>query len=75
MDHWKECYLPDLKRVEALQLLQKGSVIVADNVILPGCPDYLEYVRNNPGYQNTHHQTNLEYSTTEVDGIEVSIKL
>jgi len=75
MDHWKEHYLSDIKRVEELQLLKKGSVIVADNVITPGCPDYLAYIRQNPVYQSTHHQANLEYSSTTPDGVEVSVQL
>jgi hypothetical protein len=33
---WQECYLPDLKQLEALQLVQPGTVVAADNVIYPG---------------------------------------
>jgi len=42
IDHAKERYLPDLLLVEKAGLLQKGSVLIADNVIIPGAPDYLE---------------------------------
>ena len=42
IDHAKERYLPDLLLVENAGLLQKGSVLIADNVIIPGAPDYLE---------------------------------
>ena len=42
IDHAKERYLPDLLLVEKAGLLQQGSVLIADNVIIPGAPDYLE---------------------------------
>ena len=40
----KECYLPDLKRFEEAGLIQPGTVVVADNVVYPGAPDFLDYV-------------------------------
>ncbi|KAF7548489.1 hypothetical protein G7046_g8664 [Stylonectria norvegica] len=46
IDHYKPAYLPDLKLCEKLQLVRPGSVLAADNVIKPGNPPYLEYVRS-----------------------------
>lgn len=46
LDHIKPAYLPDLKLCEALGLICPGTVLVADNVIKPGNPPYLEYVRS-----------------------------
>jgi catechol O-methyltransferase len=49
IDHWKDLYLPDLWLLEALNVLILGvSIIAADNVIMPGAPDYLEWVRASP---------------------------
>jgi catechol O-methyltransferase len=49
IDHWKDLYLPDLWLLEELNVLKPGvSVIAADNVIMPGAPDYLEWVRASP---------------------------
>lgn len=45
IDHWEECYLPDLKLVEELKLLHVGSLVLADNTDFPGAPDYLAYVK------------------------------
>lgn len=45
LDHWEDCYVPDTKVCEELGLLGKGSMLIADNVIKPGAPKYLEYVR------------------------------
>lgn len=72
IDHWKVIYLRDLKLVEQHGLLRKGSVIVADNVIFPGAPEYLEYVRDNKAYTSTMHPAHVEYSDAP-DGVEVTV--
>ncbi|TKA79910.1 hypothetical protein B0A49_00986 [Cryomyces minteri] len=46
LDHYKPAYTTDLKLCEELKLVTPGSVMAADNVIKPGNPPYLEYVRN-----------------------------
>lgn len=46
LDHYKPAYTTDLKLCEYLQLVTPGSALVADNVIYPGNPPYLEYVRS-----------------------------
>ena len=62
MDHCKECYLPDLKLMEAAGLVGDGTVIVADNVIYPGAPDFLEYVDTSRGrYKTTLLEAAFEY--------------
>lgn len=45
LDHYKPAYTTDLKLCEELGLVGVGSVLAADNVIKPGNPPYLEYVR------------------------------
>ncbi|RAL15182.1 O-methyltransferase [Aspergillus homomorphus CBS 101889] len=46
LDHWQELYRPDLWLLEDLGVLVPGtSVVVADNVVYPGAPEYLEWVR------------------------------
>ncbi|EMC91076.1 hypothetical protein BAUCODRAFT_80013 [Baudoinia panamericana UAMH 10762] len=45
LDHYKPAYTTDLKLCEELGLVGPGSVLAADNVIQPGNPPYLEYVR------------------------------
>lgn len=46
LDHYKPAYTADLKLCEELRLIGPGSVLAADNVIYPGNPPYLEYVRS-----------------------------
>ncbi|KAG7251835.1 hypothetical protein CRUP_017354, partial [Coryphaenoides rupestris] len=55
-------------------LLRVGSVLLADNVICPGTPDYLEYVRSSPRYESRYYRSHLEYTKVE-DGLEKSIFL
>lgn len=46
LDHYKPAYTTDLKLCEELGLVGEGTVLAADNVIKPGNPPYLEYVRS-----------------------------
>lgn len=46
LDHYKPAYTSDLKLCEELKLVTPGTVLAADNVISPGNPPYLEYVRS-----------------------------
>lgn len=46
IDHYKPAYTTDLKLCEHLGMIQPDSVLAADNVLYPGNPPYLEYVRS-----------------------------
>jgi catechol O-methyltransferase len=49
LDHWQELYLPDLWLLEEMGVLaQDKSLLVADNVIMPGAPKYLDWVKASP---------------------------
>ena len=75
IDHWKDDYLADLKRIEEAGLLSDGAVVIADNVgIFSGtlC-EYLAYVRSNPNYESTHYALPMEYNDAIQDGVEVSV--
>ncbi|XP_051282730.1 catechol O-methyltransferase A isoform X2 [Dicentrarchus labrax] len=71
LDHWKDHYLPDIRLLEDCGLLAQGSVVLADNVVCPGAPDYLNYVRYNLKYSSRFYQAHLEY-TRVLDGLERS---
>ena len=74
IDHHKEAYLRDFQLLEKIGLIKHGTMIVADNIIYPGAPDYANYVRNNPHYTSTFHESTLEYDNDTRDGVEVSIR-
>ncbi|KAJ3102640.1 hypothetical protein HDU96_009574 [Phlyctochytrium bullatum] len=80
IDHVKSHYLSDFKLIETHKMVKTGSIVVADNVITPGAPDYLDYVSvDKPGDKPqssiiaTHKlvMTTLEYSTRK-DGVSIA---
>lgn len=49
MDHDEALYEPDMKLAEKLAFLDKeDAVVIADNVVRPGAPEYRSYMRKNP---------------------------
>ncbi|KAK9674939.1 hypothetical protein K7432_016778 [Basidiobolus ranarum] len=48
IDHWQDLYVQDLKIIEELKWMQKGALVVADNVLYPGAPEYKAYIENHP---------------------------
>ena len=75
LDAEKTQYLAYLKDVE--KNLDKGSVIVADNVGIfeDQMQDYLEYVRKKGPYKSRTIETLLEFSDKTKDAMEISEKL
>ncbi|KAJ3143747.1 hypothetical protein HK101_003129 [Irineochytrium annulatum] len=75
IDHAKERYLPDFRIIEQKRLCKSGGVVIADNVIYPGAPDYLKYVAQAESVAS--HQvieSELEFSRGQVkDALSVSI--
>lgn len=49
LDHGEDMYLEDFTVSEELGLLKSGALIVADNVVRPGAPEYREFVRRTEG--------------------------
>ncbi|XP_035658628.1 catechol O-methyltransferase-like isoform X2 [Branchiostoma floridae] len=73
LDHWKYLYIRDIKLIEEEKLLKKGSVVFADNVIIPGAPGYLEYIRGSKNYKSTFYSVHFEYMDDMKDGVEKSV--
>ena len=73
LDHWKWFYVRDLKALIEHQGLHPGSVVVADNVIFPGVPDYVNYIRNNPDFKSRLYE--VVDPPRPRDGMEVSTYL
>nr|KAF6464621.1 catechol-O-methyltransferase [Rousettus aegyptiacus] len=72
LDHWKDRYLPDTLLLEECGLLRKGTVLLADNVITPGAPNFLAHVRGSGRFECTHFSSYMEY-TQVVDGLEKAV--
>ena len=75
LDGTKEEYFKYLKLVE--KNLDKGAVIVADNVGIfeTSMYDFLEYVRNSGRYNSRALETELEFNRNVKDAIEISTKI
>ncbi|HEY6425726.1 MAG TPA: O-methyltransferase [Acidimicrobiales bacterium] len=65
IDHDKKAYLPDLQSILDRGWLHPGSVVVADNVKVPGAPAYRAYMQAEEGrtWHTTDHVTHVEYQT------------
>lgn len=69
LDHDKNAYLPDLQSMLDRGWLHRGSIVVADNVKIPGAPKYREYMRRQQGklFDTVEHKTHAEYQTLIAD--------
>jgi catechol O-methyltransferase len=65
LDHDKDAYLPDLQSIVGRGWLHPGSIVVADNVKLPGSPKYRAYMHQQQGkeWNTVEHKTHGEYQT------------
>jgi catechol O-methyltransferase len=67
LDHDKNYYLSDLQYLLNENLIRKGSIIVADNVLVPGAPEYRQFVNSNPRIVTVEHTSHLEYMPSMTD--------
>ncbi|HWC25103.1 MAG TPA: hypothetical protein VG474_00835 [Solirubrobacteraceae bacterium] len=65
LDHDKDAYLSDVQLLLELGWLHPASVLVADNVKLPGAAEYAAYMRDQEGrsWCTLEHKTHVEYQT------------
>lgn len=65
IDHDKKAYVPDLMSILERGWLHPGSIALADNVRVPGAPDYHAYMREQEGksWRTIEHKAHLEYQT------------
>mgnify|MGYP002634890071 CR=1 FL=1 len=65
IDHDKRAYLSDLQSVLDRGWLHRGSIVVADNVRVPGAPKYRAYMRDHQGalWNTIEHKTHVEYQS------------
>jgi len=65
IDHDKASYLADLERILARGWLRRGAIVVADNVKLPGAPQYRAFMKQHEGrdWRTLEHEAHLEYQS------------
>jgi catechol O-methyltransferase len=69
IDHDKAAYLPDLQSILDRGWLRRGSIVVADNILIPGSPKYREFMNQQQGklFDTVEHKTHGEYQTLMPD--------
>jgi len=69
IDHDKGAYLPDLQSFLDRGWLHRGSIVVADNMLIPGSPKYREFMSQKQGklFNTVEHKTHGEYQTLVPD--------
>ena len=73
IDHVKNLYLQDLLIMQQNGLFQAGSVIVGDNVLIPGAPDFRQHMATSPDFCTVEHITDIEYNHYVPDIVTVSV--
>ncbi|MEU9044974.1 MULTISPECIES: class I SAM-dependent methyltransferase [unclassified Kitasatospora] len=65
VDHIARAYLPDLQRILDQRWLHPGSIVLADNMKVPGAPHYRAYLREREGTQwrTREHHAHVEYQS------------
>lgn len=74
LDHDKAAYLPDLRLILREGWLRIGAVVVADNILVPGAPEYRAYMKAGEGktWRTVEHDTHVEYQSVIKDLVLVS---
>jgi len=69
IDHDKAAYLTDLQSILDRGWLHSGSIVVADNILIPGAPKYREYMNKQQGklFDTVEHRTHGEYQSLAPD--------
>lgn len=64
IDHDKDAYLDDLLAIVDRGWLHPGSIVMADNIGIPGSPRYRAYLREQQGtrWDTRTHRTRMEYT-------------
>ncbi len=65
LDHDKDAYLPDLRRILERGWLRPGAIVVGDNIKTPGAPEYRAFMaeQEGVGWRTVEHDTHVEYQS------------
>ena len=69
IDHAKDAYRPDLELILRERWLREGAVVVADNIKVPGAPEYHAFMKAKEGtlFRTREHSTHVEYQSLVKD--------
>lgn len=73
LNHRKDAYLSDLVLALGMGLFRRGSIVVANNVLSPGCELFKDFVlAHTQLFSTSVHETHVEYSTSVKNEVLVS---
>jgi catechol O-methyltransferase len=72
IDHDKSLYVTDAKRILESGTLHDSSLLIADNVLFPGTPDYLEFLEKEPSLTPTLNKVPIEQLPILDDAISIA---
>ncbi|KAG7375173.1 hypothetical protein PHYPSEUDO_002909 [Phytophthora pseudosyringae] len=72
IDHDKSLYVSDAEKIIASGSLLSGSLLIADNVLIPGAPEYLTFLNKHPNLDPVLHKIPLDMFTWVNDAISVA---
>jgi len=55
IDHAKDFYLSDLQLLVKEGLVREGTIVVADNLKIPGAPDYVKWMKQTKDFEYKEH--------------------
>ncbi|KAG1701013.1 hypothetical protein DVH05_011257 [Phytophthora capsici] len=61
IDHDMSLYVADTKNILKSGTLRPGSLLIADNMIIPGAPEYLKFVDEHPHLKPVLHKVPLDF--------------
>ncbi|KAG7377116.1 hypothetical protein PHYPSEUDO_012152 [Phytophthora pseudosyringae] len=61
IDHDMSLYVPDTENIIGSGTLHPGSLLIADNILIPGAPEYLKFVDEHPHLKSVLHKVPLKY--------------
>lgn len=67
-------YLDDFLKLEKYGVIKKGTIVIGDNIITPGSPDYLAHFKDNADYDSVLEHSYVEYCDIP-DAILISERL
>ncbi len=69
LDHDKDAYLADLQSIVGRGWLHRGTIVVADNIKIPGAPKYRAFMKEQDGqaWSTIEHKTHGEYGSVFPD--------
>lgn len=66
LDHVEKLYVTDFQVVEKLGFLHDDAVVVADNVVKPGAPEYRKMMREHRGFKSRGMRALIQPGDLEV---------